>query len=58
MPFRGPDFSRRVAVTGLGIISPIGQDIDTVWDNLVNGRSGLKKITRWDPSPYEAQVGR
>jgi 3-oxoacyl-[acyl-carrier-protein] synthase II len=53
---RRPDFSRRVAVTGLGIISPIGQDIDTVWDSLVHGRSGLKRITRWDPSPYEAQA--
>ena len=56
MPMRRPDFSRRVAVTGLGIISPIGQDVDTVWDNLVHSRSGLKKITRWDPTPYEAQV--
>ncbi len=53
---RRPDFTRRVAVTGLGIISPIGLDKDTVWDSLVNGRSGLKKITRWDPAPYEAQV--
>lgn len=53
---RRPDFSRRVAVTGLGIISPIGQQVDTVWDNLVHGRSGLNKITRFDPSPYEAQV--
>jgi beta-ketoacyl-acyl-carrier-protein synthase II len=53
---RRPDFSRRVAVTGLGIISPIGQDPDTVWDNLVKGVSGLKRITRWDPSPYDAQA--
>jgi 3-oxoacyl-[acyl-carrier-protein] synthase II len=53
---RRPDFSRRVAVTGLGVISPIGQDVDTVWDNLVNSRSGLKRITRWDPEPYEAQA--
>jgi len=53
---RRPDFSRRVAVTGLGIISPIGQDIDTSWSNLVEGKSGLKRITRWDPSPYEAQA--
>jgi len=53
---RRPDFSRRVAVTGLGIISPIGQDKDAVWDSLINGRSGLKKITRFDPTPYEAQV--
>ncbi|MEP7158240.1 MAG: beta-ketoacyl-ACP synthase II, partial [Chloroflexota bacterium] len=56
MPYRRPDFSRRVAVTGLGIISPIGQDKDAVWDSLVHGRSGLKKITRWDPTPYEAQI--
>ena len=56
MGMRRPDFSRRVAVTGLGIISPIGHDIDTVWDNLVNGRAACKQITRWDPTPYEAQV--
>src|SRR5918996_6223474 len=53
---RRPDFNRRVAVTGLGVISPIGQDVETVWDNLVKGQSGLKRITRWDPSPYEAQA--
>lgn len=53
---RRPDFSRRVAVTGLGVISPIGQDVDTVWSNLVRGNSGLRRITRWDPTPYEAQV--
>jgi 3-oxoacyl-[acyl-carrier-protein] synthase II len=53
---RRPDYNRRVAVTGLGIISPIGQDIDTAWSNLVDGRSGLKRITRFDASPYEAQA--
>jgi 3-oxoacyl-[acyl-carrier-protein] synthase II len=53
---RRPDFSRRVAVTGLGVISPIGQDVDTVWNNLVAGRTGLHRITRWDPTPYEAQI--
>ena len=46
---RRPDFSRRVAVTGLGIISPIGNDIPTVWTNLVEGNTGLRLITRWDP---------
>jgi beta-ketoacyl-acyl-carrier-protein synthase II len=53
---RRPDFSRRVAVTGMGVISPIGQDLDTVWTNLVKGVSGLRRITRWDPTPYEAQI--
>jgi 3-oxoacyl-[acyl-carrier-protein] synthase II len=46
---RRPDYDRRVAVTGLGIISPVGTSIDTAWDNLVNGVSGLNRITRWDP---------
>ncbi len=46
---RRPDFNRRVAVTGLGIISPVGSDIPTAWDNLVAGNSGLTRITRWDP---------
>ena len=55
MGIRRPDYNRRVAVTGLGIISPVGKDIDTAWDNLMNGRSGLKRITRWDPTPYEAR---
>src|SRR5918992_2147229 len=56
VPIRRPDFNRRVAVTGLGVISPVGQDVDSVWSNLVAGNSGLSRITRFDPSPYEAQV--
>jgi len=53
---RRPDYTRRVAVTGLGIISPIGQDVETAWQNLVEGHSGLRRITRFDPSPYDAQA--
>ncbi len=53
---RKPDYSRRIAVTGLGIVSPIGSDIPTAWKNLVEGRSGLKRITRWDPEPYDCKV--
>jgi 3-oxoacyl-[acyl-carrier-protein] synthase II len=52
---RRPDFNRRVAVTGLGVMSPIGLDPDTYWKNLIDGVSGLHEITRWDPSPYEAK---
>ena len=53
---RRPDYDRRVAVTGLGIISPVGSDIPTAWGNLVAGVSGLNLITRWDPeiSPCHA----
>jgi 3-oxoacyl-[acyl-carrier-protein] synthase II len=46
---RRPDYDRRVAVTGLGIISPVGNSVESAWDNLVNGVSGLNRITRWDP---------
>jgi 3-oxoacyl-[acyl-carrier-protein] synthase II len=53
---RKPDPTRRVVVTGLGVISPVGQDVDTVWDNLVNGRSGLRQITRWDASDLDCQA--
>ncbi|MFT4100455.1 MAG: beta-ketoacyl-ACP synthase II [Burkholderiaceae bacterium] len=41
---------RRVVVTGLGIICPIGNDIPSAWENAVAGRSGVEKITRFDPS--------
>ena len=53
---RRPDYDRRVAVTGLGIVSPVGTDIPTAWGNLVAGVSGLNLITRWDPevSPCHA----
>ena len=47
---------RRVVITGLGIVSPVGSDIDSAWDNIVNGRSGVGRITRFDPSPFSAQI--
>ena len=53
---RKPDYDRRVVVTGLGVISPVGNDIATAWGNLVNGVSGLGRITRFDPSRYDAQL--
>jgi 3-oxoacyl-[acyl-carrier-protein] synthase II len=53
---RTPDYNRRVAVTGLGVISPVGNDKETAWDNLVRGRSGLVEITKFDSSRYEHHV--
>jgi len=53
---RKPDYNRRVAVTGLGVISPVGNDVKTAWDNLVRGNSGLKEITKFDVSRYEAKA--
>jgi 3-oxoacyl-[acyl-carrier-protein] synthase II len=54
---RKPDYDRRVVVTGLGVISPIGNDVKTAWSNLVNGVSGLGPITKFDTTPYEAKLG-
>jgi 3-oxoacyl-[acyl-carrier-protein] synthase II len=53
---RRPDYDRRVVVTGLGVISPVGNDVDTAWENLLEGRSGLDTITHFDPAPYEAKL--
>jgi 3-oxoacyl-[acyl-carrier-protein] synthase II len=53
---RRPDYDRRVVVTGLGVISPVGNDKTTVWSNLVNGVSGLGPITRFDTDAYEAKL--
>ena len=53
---RKPDYNRRVVVTGLGVISPVGNDVDTAWANLVRGHSGLGEITLFDTTPYEAKV--
>ena len=53
---RKPDFTRRIAVTGMGLVSPIGDGVVTVWSKLVHGVSGLKRITYWDPEPYDCKV--
>jgi beta-ketoacyl-acyl-carrier-protein synthase II len=54
---RKPDYSRRVVVTGMGVVSPIGNDLDTVWQNLANGHSGIGEITHFDTTPYEHKAG-
>src|SRR5262245_294106 len=53
---RRPDYDRRVVVTGLGVISPVGNDKATAWANLVDGHSGLEQITHFDTEPYEAKL--
>jgi len=47
---------RRVAVTGLGIISPVGLGVNEAWANILAGRSGITRITRFDASPYASQI--
>ena len=47
---------RRVVVTGLGIISPVGNDVPTAWGNLIAGRSGISRITRFDATDFRTQI--
>ncbi|CAJ48732.1 3-oxoacyl-[acyl-carrier-protein] synthase II, partial [Bordetella avium 197N] len=47
---------RRVVITGLGIVSPVGNDLTTAWDNIVNGRSGIGRISRFDPSALTTHI--
>ena len=47
---------RRVVVTGLGIVSPLGNDLATSWDGIVNGRSGIGPITHFDASAFTTRI--
>lgn len=47
---------RRVVITGLGIISPVGNNIEQAWNNILAGRSGIDRITRFDASSLPVQI--
>jgi 3-oxoacyl-[acyl-carrier-protein] synthase II len=46
----------RVVITGMGIVSSIGNTIETFWENLMQGNNGLKKITRFDTKEYKSKL--
>jgi 3-oxoacyl-[acyl-carrier-protein] synthase II len=48
---------RRVVVTGLGIVSPLGNDLASSWDGIVNGRSGIGPITHFDTTGFATTIG-
>lgn len=47
---------RRVVITGIGCISPLGNDLTSTWEGLKEGRSGISTITQLDPSPFECKI--
>jgi 3-oxoacyl-[acyl-carrier-protein] synthase II len=46
---------RRVVITGMGAVTPLGLDVNTTWNNLVAGKSGVSPITIWDASKYDCR---
>ena len=48
---------RRVVITGLGVLTPIGNDVETFWSNLKNGVSGIHTIDAFDTAAYDCKIG-
>ncbi|MCP4227944.1 MAG: beta-ketoacyl-[acyl-carrier-protein] synthase II, partial [Actinomycetia bacterium] len=48
---------RRVVVTGMGLLSPVGNEVTTAWDALVEGRSGIGPITQFDVEGFPVAFG-
>ena len=49
--------SRRVVITGLGVVTSIGHDVDTFWASLLAGRGGIHRVTLFDPTDFASQIG-
>src|SRR4030042_6331055 len=48
---------KRVVITGLGCISPLGNDVTTLWGNIISGKSGVGMITHYDTSQFKVKIG-
>ena len=48
---------RRVVITGIGVVSPLGNDLPTFWANLIAGKSGIRRIQAFDTSEYVCRIG-
>jgi 3-oxoacyl-[acyl-carrier-protein] synthase II len=51
------DNNRRVVITGLGAITPVGNNVETFWSNLKKGVSGIRRIEAFDTTGYDCQIG-
>jgi 3-oxoacyl-[acyl-carrier-protein] synthase II len=51
------DSSRRVVVTGLGVVTSLGHDVATFWASLLEGKSGVDRVRQFDPSDFACQIG-
>jgi 3-oxoacyl-[acyl-carrier-protein] synthase II len=49
--------SRRVVITGMGVVTSLGEVVDELWENVCAGKSGIGPITRWDNSKYPVRFG-
>ena len=49
-------FDRRVVITGMGVVTPLGHDLATFWQNLITGQSGIDKISAFDPAPFDTKI--
>lgn len=52
----GGNMKRRVVVTGLGLVTPLGTGVQKNWEALCAGKSGIGKITKFDPTPFKSQI--
>jgi 3-oxoacyl-[acyl-carrier-protein] synthase II len=48
---------RRVVITGIGVITPLGHDLSTFWNNIKNGVSGIDRISTFDTTDYDCKIG-
>ena len=49
-------FERRVVITGMGVVTPLGNDLKSFWRNLIAGVSGVGRITAFDVSDYDCKI--
>src|ERR1035438_3709002 len=47
---------RRVVVTGLGVVTPLGHDLETFWKNLISGQCGIDRITAFDAAAFDTKI--